>query len=81
MIKVNRRPSLPLATLGENEIVKTGPGTEKYLFNVGAASMLQAAPFLDGDKDCSFHSPARDHLGTFLQRCIEKLAEPRFCVL
>ena len=28
-----------------------------------------------------FDSPARDHLGTFLQRCIEKLAEPRFCVL
>jgi len=81
MTKVNRRPSLPPASLRKNKIVKAGPGTEKYLFDVGAASVLQAAPFLDGDKDCSFHSPARDHLGTFLQRCVKKLTESRFCVL
>jgi hypothetical protein len=81
MTEVNRRPSLPSASLRKNEIVKAGPGTEKYLFDVGAASVLHPAPFLDRDKDCSFDSPAGDYLGTFLQRCVKKLAEPRFGVL
>ena len=80
MAKIDRRTTFPSCAF-RNDIVEAGAGTEQQFLDAGAAGVLHATPFLDGNKDGGLHSTARHDLRPVFERRVQKFAETRFRVL
>jgi hypothetical protein len=80
MTEIDGLPALPPASLRKNNI-KTGTGTKKQFFDVGAIRLLQAAPFPYGYKNSGFDPAASHNLWPLGQGGIKELAKPCLRVL